>query len=68
MNDPNGTKHPVLLLTRRFPDAVMARAARDYRIIANDDDHPYSPEEIARAGRRRRCAAGKRRRSDSGST
>jgi lactate dehydrogenase-like 2-hydroxyacid dehydrogenase len=48
MNDPNGTKHPVLLLTRRFPDAVMARAARDYRIIANDDDHPYSPQEIAR--------------------
>ena len=35
MNDPNGTKHPVLLLTRRFPDAIMARAARDYRIIAN---------------------------------
>jgi lactate dehydrogenase-like 2-hydroxyacid dehydrogenase len=48
MNDPNGTKHPVLLLTRRFPDAVMARAARDYQIIANDDDHPYSPEEIAK--------------------
>jgi lactate dehydrogenase-like 2-hydroxyacid dehydrogenase len=26
----------------------MARAARDYRIIANDDDHPYSPQEIVR--------------------
>jgi lactate dehydrogenase-like 2-hydroxyacid dehydrogenase len=47
MNDPNGTKHPVLLLTRRFPDAVMARAARDYRTIVNEDDHPYSVEEIA---------------------
>jgi lactate dehydrogenase-like 2-hydroxyacid dehydrogenase len=47
MNHPNGTKPPVLLLTRRFPDAVMTRAARDYRIITNDDDHPYSPKEIA---------------------
>jgi len=46
MNAPNGTKQPVLLLTRRFPDAVMARAARDYRIIANEDDHPYSRDEI----------------------
>ena len=46
MNAPNGTEHPVLLLTRRFPDAVMTRAARDYRIIANDDDHPYGRDEI----------------------
>jgi lactate dehydrogenase-like 2-hydroxyacid dehydrogenase len=46
MNAPNGTEQPVLLLTRRFPDAVMARAARDYRIIANEDDHPYSSDEI----------------------
>jgi hypothetical protein len=46
MNAPNGTKHPVLLLTRRFPDEVMTRAARDYRIIANDDDHPCSRDEI----------------------
>jgi lactate dehydrogenase-like 2-hydroxyacid dehydrogenase len=47
MNEPNGTELPVLLLTRRLPDAVMTRAARDYRIIANDDDHPYSQAEIA---------------------
>jgi lactate dehydrogenase-like 2-hydroxyacid dehydrogenase len=47
MNHPNGTKLPVLLLTRRFPDAVTARAARDYRIIVNDDDHAYGPDEIA---------------------
>jgi lactate dehydrogenase-like 2-hydroxyacid dehydrogenase len=47
MNEPNGTELPVLLLTRRLPDAVMARAARDYRIIANEDDHAYAPVEIA---------------------
>src|SRR5689334_4167738 len=48
MNASNGSKQPVLLLTRRLPDAVMARAARDYRTIPNDDDHPYAPDEIAR--------------------
>src|SRR4051794_2057158 len=47
MNAPNGSKQPVLLLTRRFPDAVMARAARDYRLIVNEDDHPLDREEIA---------------------
>ncbi|UEM05123.1 D-glycerate dehydrogenase [Skermanella rosea] len=48
MNAPNGTTRPVLLLTRRYPDAVMARAGRDYRILPNEDDHPYGVEEMAR--------------------
>ncbi|UEM22461.1 D-glycerate dehydrogenase [Skermanella mucosa] len=48
MNAPNGTTKPVLLLTRRYPDAVMARAARDYRVLVNDDDHPYGADELVR--------------------
>ena len=48
MNAPHGTTRPVLLLTRRYPDAVMVRAGRDYRILTNEDDHPYGAEEMAR--------------------
>ncbi len=57
MNEPNGTKLPVLLLTRRLPDAVMARAARDYRIIANEDDHRLRPGRDRGEGGRRGCAS-----------
>ena len=48
MNAPHGTTRPALLLTRRYPDAVMTRAGRDYRILTNEDDHPYGAEEMAR--------------------
>ncbi|WP_037452955.1 2-hydroxyacid dehydrogenase [Skermanella stibiiresistens] len=48
MNASNGTRKPVLLLTRRYPDAVMARAAGDYEIMTNEDDHPYGVDEMIR--------------------
>ena len=35
-----------VLFTRRLPDAVERRAARDYRLIANPDDRPLSADEI----------------------
>jgi len=35
-----------VLFTRRLPDAVERRAARDYRLIANPEDRPLSAEEI----------------------
>lgn len=38
---------PVLLLTRRLPDAVEARASRDYRAVLNPEDRAFSGEEIA---------------------
>lgn len=38
---------PVLLLTRRLPDAVEARAARDYRAELNPEDRAFSGAEIA---------------------
>ena len=37
---------PVLLLTRKLPDAVEARAARDYRAILNEDDRQFGPEDL----------------------
>jgi lactate dehydrogenase-like 2-hydroxyacid dehydrogenase len=41
---------PVLLLTRKLPDAIEARAARDYDVRLNPDDAPWSRDgaEIAR--------------------
>jgi lactate dehydrogenase-like 2-hydroxyacid dehydrogenase len=41
---------PALLLTRRFPDAVEARAARDYAVTANADDALWAADgqELAR--------------------
>ena len=36
----------VVLFTRRLPDAVERRAARDYRLIANPDDRPLTADEI----------------------
>jgi lactate dehydrogenase-like 2-hydroxyacid dehydrogenase len=35
-----------VLFTRRLPEAVERRAARDYRLIANPEDRPLSAEEI----------------------
>lgn len=35
-----------VLFTRRLPDAVERRAARDYRLIANPEDRPLGAEEI----------------------
>jgi lactate dehydrogenase-like 2-hydroxyacid dehydrogenase len=35
-----------VLFTRRLPDAVERRAARDYRLIANPEDRPLTAEEI----------------------
>ena len=35
-----------VVFTRRLPDAVERRAARDYRLIANPEDRPLSADEI----------------------
>lgn len=44
-------RKPALLITRKLSDAVEARAARDYEVVLNDDDHVFSTEElIARCG------------------
>lgn len=40
------TGQPVLLITRKLRDAVQARAARDYRVILNEDDHVFSRDEL----------------------
>jgi len=40
---------PPLLMTRHFPPAVEARAARDYATVPNAADTPMSGAEIARA-------------------
>lgn len=37
---------PVILVTRKMPDAVEARLKRDYSPILNPDDKLYSEEEI----------------------
>ena len=37
---------PVILVTRKLPDAVEARLERDYRPILNPDDRLYSPDEL----------------------
>ncbi len=37
---------PVILVTRKLPDAVEARLQRDYAPILNPDDKLYSAEEI----------------------
>jgi lactate dehydrogenase-like 2-hydroxyacid dehydrogenase len=35
-----------ILFTRKLPDAVERRAARDYRLIANPDDRPPTADQI----------------------
>lgn len=37
---------PVILVTRKLPDAVEARLQRDYRPILNPDDRLYSADEM----------------------
>ncbi len=39
---------PVLLVTRRLPDAVEARAARDYAVRLNPEDAPRTAADILR--------------------
>ena len=41
---PNATKR--LLVTRRLPEAVLVRAARDYDAVLNADDSLYGPDEL----------------------
>jgi lactate dehydrogenase-like 2-hydroxyacid dehydrogenase len=36
----------VVLFTRRLPEAVERRAARDYRLIANPEDRPLPADEL----------------------
>jgi len=40
-------KRASILLTRKLPDAVEARAARDYRATLNAEDKNYSADELA---------------------
>src|ERR1700676_5705629 len=40
---------PNLLITRKLPVAVEARAARDYHARLNATDEPYGTEELVRA-------------------
>jgi len=35
-----------ILITRRLPEAVEARARRDYEVVQNADDHQMTPDEI----------------------
>jgi lactate dehydrogenase-like 2-hydroxyacid dehydrogenase len=39
---------PSILVTRRLPDKVQARIARDYEAEFNDDDHVFSQDELLR--------------------
>jgi lactate dehydrogenase-like 2-hydroxyacid dehydrogenase len=39
---------PSILVTRRLPEAVQARIARDYEAEFNDADRVFSPEELLR--------------------
>jgi lactate dehydrogenase-like 2-hydroxyacid dehydrogenase len=50
---------PVLLITRRLPSAIEARAARDYDASLNSQDAPWFRDgaEIARRAREARAAA-----------
>jgi lactate dehydrogenase-like 2-hydroxyacid dehydrogenase len=44
-------RRPVLLVTRRLPDAVLARARRDYDARINEPDQVYSAAELAERAR-----------------
>ena len=37
---------PTVLVTRKLPDAVETRLEKDYLPCLNQDDHPYSTEEL----------------------
>ncbi|WP_448187279.1 2-hydroxyacid dehydrogenase [Azospirillum sp. sgz301742] len=47
MRSSQAVSKPSLLLTRKLPDAVEARALRDYRATLNPDDTPLSGLELA---------------------
>lgn len=40
---------PALLIPRKLSAAVLERAERDYRVVLNQDDHVFSPEELITA-------------------
>lgn len=42
---------PVILVTRRLPDAVEDRLKRDYDARLNADDEPYAPDALAAAAK-----------------
>jgi len=46
---PHMAEKPQLLITRKLPAAVEARAQRDYRARLNVTDEPYGREELIRA-------------------
>lgn len=41
-------RRPTILATRRLPDAVEQRLARDFDAILNTDDHTLEPDEVLR--------------------
>ena len=48
---------PILLLTRKLPDAIEARAARDYDARLNSSDDPWSRDGTEIARRAAECGA-----------
>ncbi|MFC0408256.1 2-hydroxyacid dehydrogenase [Roseomonas elaeocarpi] len=48
MTDPATPRRPGLLLTRRYPEAVEARAVRDYRCTPRTEDAPLNREALVR--------------------
>ncbi|SFK39301.1 2-hydroxyacid dehydrogenase [Falsiroseomonas stagni] len=48
---------PILLLTRKLPDAIEARAARDYDARLNSSDDPWSRDGAEIARRAAECGA-----------
>lgn len=48
---------PVLLVTRRLPDPVQERAARDWDARLNPDDRPYPAAELVEAAEKSGAAA-----------
>lgn len=47
MRSSQAVSKPSLLLTRKLPDAVEARAVRDYRATLNPDDTPLTGADLA---------------------
>jgi lactate dehydrogenase-like 2-hydroxyacid dehydrogenase len=47
MRSSEAVSKPSLLLTRKLPDAVEARAVRDYRATLNPDDTPLTGAQLA---------------------
>ena len=49
------TAKPILLVTRKLPDAVLERAASDYDARINTADEVYGPDQLT--ARAEGCAA-----------